>query len=1067
MNFHKKVSICLICLVLMLVMILPRLASGQSDSIRQVVFDWYDLENKYGTRPESVQLTVYGYTFNPEYIITDEITLDFNDQNCDQTGEPNKWTCELDTAAPPFDTLENFESSMSLRITDCSLNAVYARNLINEFIGSSPLRCTLSKGRLRLVLLDAYTFEDMSSVDFRLHGTSLIGLPVDMSMHYEQWYDVFPDYEYEPTEDWPYPQIPGGTFTLSGQAIGYVIPDHEVTFRYDGGGNPSTYQFYAVKKDNLHTLTVGKTSSESDVEYEFTVELKSAFVFMPPLGKGVSTLETTLSFSDVRWKKYGADGSLLDSGLLSNYTHEIDLDRYNDAEEKAQGNPKIDPYYDIVNFEYYQKNYYPKVDASETFKLKSGECIVFEDIADGTSFTVIETPMSGYITTINGDDQGVIDGSDVEVTFDNTKLIDISGSKTWDDAEDQDGIRPDSITIRLMVGNEEVKNTTASAPDWNWSFEGLPKNKDGNAIVYTIKEDPVTGYTPTINGYNVTNSHVSEKINISGSKTWDDAEDQDGIRPDSITIRLLADDEEVKNTTASAPDWNWTFEGLPKNKDGSAIVYTISEDPVEGYEAAVDGYNVTNSHEPEKINISGSKTWDDAEDQDGIRPDSITIRLLADDEEVKNTTASAPDWNWSFEGLPKNKDGMAINYTITEDPVTDYETMVDGYNVTNSHEPEKTDISVSKVWDDDDDQDRIRPASVTVQLLANGEDTGHSAVLDENNGWYAEFNDLFVYANGEAIDYTVEEVLTDIITGEDGWGTYAVEVSGSAEGSFTVTNRHTPLLIDIEAVKVWHDNNNKNGKRPAQVSVELYANGEATGNILTLSEANSWRGSFTGLLKHRDGTEVVYSIEELDLPSGYNVNYFGSAEEGRLGIINNEKPTPPPFFEIEKELPKTGITLPPAMLAEKPNSISYRPMNMDLMIPSLDLSMGIVEVNEIDGEYPVQWLGMNAGLLEGASLPGEGPAVIVGHNTLNSEDYGPFVRISMLNPGDRFFIRTANDRIMGFEIYTNEKIASHDVQKLYRIASQFESTVTLMTCEDELPEGGYASRRIVTARQVL
>ena len=224
---------------------------------------------------------------------------------------------------------------------------------------------------------------------------------------------------------------------------------------------------------------------------------------------------------------------------------------------------------------------------------------------------------------------------------------------------------------------------------------------------------------------------------------------------------------------------------------------------------------------------------------------------------------------------------------------------------------------------------------------------------------------------------------------------------------------------------------------------------------------------FTGLLKYQDGAEVVYSLRELDLPSGYDVNYYGSAEEGLLWILNHEKPTPPPFFEFEKELPKTGITGMPAPQAERPASVSYRPMKMNLLIPSLDLSMNVVGVNEAGGEYPVEWLDMDAGLLDGTALPGEGPAVIVGHNTLSSEDYGPFVRIFMLSTGDRFFIRTENGRLMGFEIYSNEKIGAHDVKGLYRIASQFDSTVTLLTCEDELPEGGYASRRVVTAKQVF
>ena len=46
------------------------------------------------------------------------------------------------------------------------------------------------------------------------------------------------------------------------------------------------------------------------------------------------------------------------------------------------------------------------------------------------------------------------------------------------------------------------------------------------------------------------------------------------------------------------------------------------------------------SNQPETIDISGAKTWDDANDQDGLRPDSITIHLMANGVEkaVKTVT---------------------------------------------------------------------------------------------------------------------------------------------------------------------------------------------------------------------------------------------------------------------------------------------------------------------------------------------------------------------------------------------------------------------------------------------
>ncbi len=41
----------------------------------------------------------------------------------------------------------------------------------------------------------------------------------------------------------------------------------------------------------------------------------------------------------------------------------------------------------------------------------------------------------------------------------------------------------------------------------------------------------------------------------------------------------------------------------------------------------VDGYNIKNSYIPEVVNISGEKTWNDNDDQDGKRPESIKVTL--------------------------------------------------------------------------------------------------------------------------------------------------------------------------------------------------------------------------------------------------------------------------------------------------------------------------------------------------------------------------------------------------------------------------------------------------------
>src|SRR5699024_5312493 len=141
------------------------------------------------------------------------------------------------------------------------------------------------------------------------------------------------------------------------------------------------------------------------------------------------------------------------------------------------------------------------------------------------------------------------------------------------------------------------------------------------------------------------------------TKAWDDKNDQDGIRPESITVKLLADGADTKKTLtlSSGNNWTGTFNNLDKYRDGGEeIVYTIEEAEVNGYSTVVTGdastgFTVTNSHTPATTEVSGSKTWDDKEDQDGKRPDSITIRLYADGKQVDAVTVTAEEgWKWNF-----------------------------------------------------------------------------------------------------------------------------------------------------------------------------------------------------------------------------------------------------------------------------------------------------------------------------------------------------------------------------------------------------------------------------------
>ena len=107
---------------------------------------------------------------------------------------------------------------------------------------------------------------------------------------------------------------------------------------------------------------------------------------------------------------------------------------------------------------------------------------------------------------------------------------------------------------------------------------------------------------------------------------------------------------------------------------------------------------------------------------------------------MQNKTITKDDgWKWSFDNLPKYKDGNIINYTIKEDVVPEYTSEVNGFNVTNTHNPSETKVNIVKKWDDANNQDGKRPGFIKVQLYGDEEKVGPEETLNKANSWTKEW----------------------------------------------------------------------------------------------------------------------------------------------------------------------------------------------------------------------------------------------------------------------------------------------------------------------------------------
>jgi len=464
-------------------------------------------------------------------------------------------------------------------------------------------------------------------------------------------------------------------------------------------------------------------------------------------------------------------------------------------------------------------------------------------------YSLEEDAVPHYQSQVTGN---AADGFVVTNTY-KPETIKISGQKKWEDAENQDGKRPNAVRVKILKGQDivDVQEVTA-ANGWKYESNPLPKYAAGQEIAYTVAEEAVSGYTSKVDGYNITNSYTPETVKISGQKKWDDAENQDGKRPASVKVKILNGDTVVdEQNVTSANDWKYESKALPKYAAGQEITYTVSEEAVPGYTSKVDGYNITNSYTPETTTVSGSKTWEDGDNQDGKRPASITVNLLADGQKVNTqTVGEAEGWSYNFTGLPVYKDGQRITYTVTEESVPGYSTNLNGYNITNSYTPEKTEITASKTWNDSDNQDGKRPTKISIKLMktVGGVKTEvASKEVTAADQWQTKFENLPVYENGQKIDYSIEE---DDVAG------YTKEIK-----DFTVTNSYTPEMIKISGQKVWDDADNQDGKRPASVKVKV-KNGDTVVDELEVTAANDWKFESKALPKYAAGQEIAYTVTE-------------------------------------------------------------------------------------------------------------------------------------------------------------------------------------------------------------
>ena len=411
-----------------------------------------------------------------------------------------------------------------------------------------------------------------------------------------------------------------------------------------------------------------------------------------------------------------------------------------------------------------------------------------ENENDQTSYKNIENendPTPATQDPANSEKQGLIDTVIVHVEEEN---INIEAIKIWQDFNNEYEKRPDEVVFNLfrdgIFAGKSLKPSKEN--DWKVVFDNLRKTGvNGNDFVYSIIEDfipfyktPDAGYT---NGENnkitITNYldqlFIAEKKSSKEGQTVKENEDIDY----TITVYNIGEEDGVISILDSYRDNDFnklTF------KSGSIEYYNNSSD-----EQPVTTENITEDYLKNKItlNIKGNGkvvikyicSVNPIDEEKNPDEDGIIREQIINDLYWAKTNAEDPD----------------DNRYKTDTPID---------TVTVKCEKEYTNITASKIWDDESNTSN-RPEKIKFILQKNGVDTNISkelssanAVANNSNIWQITFEKLIKNdQNGRKYNYTIREESVEHY------------IAKYSDDKLTVTNS---IGEDIEAKVITTNSNN-------------------------------------------------------------------------------------------------------------------------------------------------------------------------------------------------------------------------------------------------------------------
>ena len=273
--------------------------------------------------------------------------------------------------------------------------------------------------------------------------------------------------------------------------------------------------------------------------------------------------------------------------------------------------------------------------------------------------------------------------------FLNGKTFNLQVKKIGDEGEALQGakftlVNPKTKYTKTIVTDENgiAKLENVFKADYVLTEVEAPEGYELDSTPRTISKEDfensiANGATVEVEMLNKKKEVVAKETNLSVKKEWVLDPALATNKPEKVVVSVLKNGVKDENLTvelSAANGWKASFSNLPKqDANGKEIVYTVSEEEVAGFKAAISGSEKTgftiSNYNGSRVVIPVTKIWQGK----GSHPDHLNVQLFANGEKVATYTLNrANGWQHSFDMPKLDANGKEIRYTVTEDSVAGY-----------------------------------------------------------------------------------------------------------------------------------------------------------------------------------------------------------------------------------------------------------------------------------------------------------------------------------------------------------------------------------------------------------